>query len=288
MTAPFPSPGTLYVVATPIGHPEDITLRALRVLAAVDLIAAEDTRETGQLLAHHGIQGHLTAYHEHNEARKTPELIARIQAGISVAVVSDAGTPSVSDPGFRLVRAALAAGLPVVPVPGASAAITALSVAGLATDAFVFLGFPPRKGAARRRLLERLAPLSETLIFYESPRRITALIADLIAVCGDRQAVLGREMTKTYEEFLRGSLGHLHRLLSQRPAVHGEVTLLVAGAGEAPEANADELRAILAKALADEAAAFSQVVQDTARRLALPRRRVYQLALEIKHRRAGD
>ena len=172
-------PGTLYVVATPIGNPDDITLRALRVLAEVDLIAAEDTRKTGQLLAHHGIEGRLAAYHEHNEDRKTPELIDRIQAGASVAVVSDAGTPSVSDPGFRLVRAALAAGLPVVPVPGVSAAVAALSVSGLPTDAFVFVGFAPRKSTARRRLLERLAPLSETLIFYESPRRITGLLADL-------------------------------------------------------------------------------------------------------------
>ena len=288
MTHLATSPATLYVVATPIGNPDDITLRALRVLAEVDLIAAEDTRKTGQLLAHHGIQGHMAAYHEHNEERKTPELISRIQAGASVAVVSDAGTPSVSDPGFRLVRAALVAGLPVVPVPGVSAAVTALSVSGLPTDAFVFVGFAPRKAAARRRLFERLAPLAETLIFYESPRRITGLLADLAEVCGDRQAVLGREMTKTYEEFLRGPLSLLGDQLAQRPAVRGEVTLLVAGATEGQEVDFELLRTVLQEALENGTTPFSQAVQQTAERLGVARRQVYQLALQLKGRLHGD
>ena len=280
--------GTLYVVATPIGNPDDITLRALKVLAEVDLIAAEDTRKTGQLLAHHGIQGRLTAYHEHNEVRKTPELINQIQTGASVAVVSDAGTPSVSDPGFRLVRAALAAGLSVVPIPGVSAAITALSVSGLPTDAFVFVGFAPRKTAARRRLFERLAPLTETMIFYESPRRITGLLADLAEICGDRQAALGREMTKTYEEFLRGPLSSLRSQLTERPAVRGEVTLLMAGAAEREEMDVDLLRTTLQEALQNGAISFSQAVQITARQLEIPRRQVYQLALHLKDRTNGD
>ncbi len=287
MTSLTTSPATLYVVATPIGNPDDITLRALRVLAEVDFIAAEDTRKTGQLLAHHGIQGHMAAYHEHNEERKTPDLISRIQAGASVAVVSDAGTPSVSDPGFRLVRAALAAGLPVVPVPGVSAAVTALSVSGLPTDAFVFVGFAPRKAAARRRLFQRLAPLAETLIFYESPRRITGLLADLAEVCGDRQAVLGREMTKTYEEFLRGPLSLLGDQLAQRPAVRGEVTLLVAGATEGQEVDSDLLRAVLQEAFENGTTTFSQAVQQTAERLGVARRQVYQLALQLKGRPHG-
>ena len=279
-------PGTLYVVATPIGNLEDITLRALRVLAEVALIAAEDTRQTGKLLRRHQIDGRLVAYHEHNEAQKAAELIQRLQSGQSVAVVSDAGTPSVSDPGFRLVQAALGAGLPVVPVPGPSAAVTALSVSGLPTDAFVFVGFPPRKPGARRRLLERLAPLAETLIFYESPHRIAALLEQLAEVMGDRPAVLGREMTKIHEEFIRGHLKQIHDLLIGRPAVRGEVTLLVAGAAEAEPVPQDELIAALEAALEDQSATFSKVVQDTARRFDLPRRKVYQMALTIRRRPA--
>ena len=282
-TAP---PGTLYVVATPIGNLEDITLRALRVLAEVALIAAEDTRQTGKLLRRHQIDGRLVAYHEHNETQKAAELIQRLQSGQSVAVVSDAGTPSVSDPGFRLVQAALAAGLPVVPVPGPSAAVTALSVSGLPTDAFVFVGFPPRKPGARRRLFERLAPLAETLIFYESPRRIAALLEQLAEALGDRPAVLGREMTKIHEEFIRGRLNQIHERLIGRPAVRGEVTLLVSGAAEAEPVAAETLDAALQAALKDSSRTFSQVVQDTAQRFDFPRREVYQLALSIKRRQA--
>ncbi len=275
-------PGTLYVVATPIGNPDDITLRALRVLGAVDLIAAEDTRDTGRLLKRHGISGRLVAYHDHNETARADDLLQRLRDGASVAVVSDAGTPTVSDPGYRLVSAALEAGLPVVPVPGVSAAVTALSVSGLPTDAFCFVGFAPRKTGPRQTLLERLAGRGETLIFYESPRRVDSLIAALIEVLGDRQAVLGREMTKPYEEFLRGPLSSIQAALGQRPVVRGEVTLLVAGAGETAPAPEALLEKALAAALAQRRGSMADIVREIARRFDVPRKTVYTLALKIR------
>ncbi|RLB97336.1 MAG: 16S rRNA (cytidine(1402)-2'-O)-methyltransferase, partial [Deltaproteobacteria bacterium] len=261
---------------------DDITLRALKVLAEVEIIAAEDTRDTGRLLKHHGITGRLIAYHDHNEKNRATELVQRLRAGASVAVVSDAGTPTVSDPGYRLVTAALEAGLRVVPVPGVSAAVTALSVSGLATDAFSFIGFAPRKTGPRRALLQRLAQRSETLIFYESPRRVTALISDLMAVLGDRPAVLGREMTKPYEEFLRGALSVIQEALARRPMVRGEVTLLVAGAPEAaPPADA-MLEKTLTAALENRCNSTADIVRDVARRFGVPRKTVYALALKIR------
>jgi 16S rRNA (cytidine1402-2'-O)-methyltransferase len=275
-------PGTLYVVATPIGNPDDITLRALKVLASVDLIAAEDTRDTGHLLKRHGIDSRLIAYHDHNEETRAGELIQRLKAGASVAVVSDAGTPTVSDPGYRLVRAALEAGLPVVPVPGVSAAVTALSVSGLPTDAFSFVGFAPRKAGPRQTLLERLAGRGETLIFYESPRRVGSLIAALIEVLGNRQAVLGREMTKPYEEFLRGPLSSIQAALAQRPVVRGEVTLLVAGAGETEPAPESLLEKALATALKQDSGSTADIAREVARRFDVPRKTVYALALKIR------
>ncbi len=278
-------PGTLYVVATPIGNPEDITLRALKVLAGVDIIAAEDTRDTGRLLKHHGIAGRLTAYHDHNEADRAVELVERLKAGASVAVVSDAGTPTVSDPGYRIVFAALQAGIPVVPVPGVSAAMTALSVSGLATDAFRFVGFAPRKAGALRALLQDLAGCNETLIFYESPRRLGTLIAALIDVLGDRPAVVGREMTKPYEEFLRGPLSVIKAELDRRPAVRGEVTVLVAGAARAPQAapGADvDLEQVLVEALHEGSMSLVEIVRQTVQRYNVPRSTVYKLALRIR------
>jgi 16S rRNA (cytidine1402-2'-O)-methyltransferase len=295
-TAPLPrpaladavEPGTLYVVAMPIGNPADITLRALAVLAGVDIIAAEDTRDTGRLLKPHGITGRLIAYHDHNETSRASELLGRLQAGASVAVVSDAGTPTVSDPGYRLVTAALAVGLPVVPVPGVSAAITALSVSGLTTDAFSFIGFAPRKPGPRGTLLQHLAERGETLIFYESPRRVAALVTDLMAVLGDRPAVLGREMTKPYEEFLRGSLSSIAAALAERPVVRGEVTLLVAGAEKAAPASDGLLEKTLTAALANRRGSTADIVREVARRLGVPRKTVYARALKIRQPAGGD
>jgi 16S rRNA (cytidine1402-2'-O)-methyltransferase len=222
-------PGTLYVVATPIGNMQDITLRALAVLRQVDLIAAEDTRHTAQLLSFHGIESRLTSFHEHNEQRRAAELIEQLRQGASIALVSDAGTPSVSDPGYRLVREAVETGIRVTPIPGASAAVTALSASGLPTDAFVFIGFLPRKKSRRLQQIEALAADSRTLIFYESPQRLLQLLDELMQAMGDRYAVLARELTKIHEEMIRGSLASMADTLKARPAVRGECTLLISG-----------------------------------------------------------
>ncbi len=217
------------MVATPIGNAEDVTPRAIRVLSEADLVACEDTRRTGRLLAAHGIRTPSVSYFEHNEERRTPELVARMLAGETVALVTDAGTPAISDPGYRLVRAALDAGLRVVAVPGASAVIAALSVAGLPTDRFVFEGFLPARGAARRHALERLRGERRTIVFYEAARRLAETLAELAAAFGgERSAVVLREITKVHEETRRGTLGEL--VAHFKPIeVLGEVTIVVAG-----------------------------------------------------------
>ncbi|MCX5900779.1 MAG: 16S rRNA (cytidine(1402)-2'-O)-methyltransferase, partial [Proteobacteria bacterium] len=203
------STGTLYIVSTPIGNLEDITMRALRILAEVDLIAAEDTRKTSILLNHYTIKKPLTSYFEHNEQVKTGWLISELQAGKNIALVSEAGTPTISDPGFRIVAAAIAAEITVVPVPGPCAAIGALSTSGLAVHRFAFEGFLPPKSGKRKNLLKKIAGEERTLIFYESPYRIQAAIADMLAVLGDRRAVVARELTKIHEEFIYGTLSSI-------------------------------------------------------------------------------
>jgi len=223
------SQGVLYVVATPIGNLEDITLRAIRILKDVDLIAAEDTRNTRHLLARHGIDCPMISLHEHNEEHRTVGLIAKIQAGMAVALVSDAGTPTLSDPGHRLVREAVAGQIKVVPIPGPSAVIAALSASGLPTDSFLFLGFPPRKRGKRLKFLDSLVTEKRTLVFYESPKRVKDLLVDLLEIMGERQAVLSREMTKRYEEFIRGTLSRITEEVNKRKEIKGECTLLVAG-----------------------------------------------------------
>ena len=220
-------PASLYLVATPIGNLEDITLRALRVLKEADVIACEDTRQTGKLLAHFGIDKPTVSYHEHNEAARTQELLARLEAGAEVALVSDAGTPLISDPGYRLLTAAIAAGIPVVPVPGASAVLSALAAAGLPTDAFRFGGLLPVKSTQRRKALESLRAETCTLIFYEAPHRILDTLSDIAALLGDRPVVVARELTKFYEEFLRGTAEQVRLQLAARPSVKGEITLLI-------------------------------------------------------------
>ncbi len=227
--------GTLYVVATPIGHREDITLRALAVLRDVDLVAAEDTRHTGRLLAHYGIRRPLRSLHEHNERERAPELIRRLSDGARIALVSDAGTPLISDPGFRLVRSAHEHGIAVVPIPGPSAVITALSVAGVATDRFVFEGFlPPRDGRRRQRLAD-LVDEQRTMVFYESSHRIAATLEAMARAFGsDRQAAVAREMTKLFETVRNDSLGNLLRWLGEDPdRERGEFVVIVAGHGRA-------------------------------------------------------
>jgi len=225
--APAPLPaGTLYVVATPIGNLEDITLRALRVLREVDLVAAEDTRRTRSLLQAYGVRAPVVSYFEHNQARRGPELLRRLQAGARVALVTDAGTPGVSDPGFRLVRLCRDAGVPVVPVPGASALVAALSAAGVPADRFVFEGFLPVKPGRRLARLRALHALVRPVVLYESPHRLLATLEAIEAVFGEAEVVLAREVTKRFEEFRRGTAGGLRAALAAA-GVRGEVTLVV-------------------------------------------------------------
>jgi len=223
-----PGKGTLYIVSTPIGNMEDITLRALRILKEVDLIAAEDTRRTGLLLKHFGIQVPLTSYFEGNELKKREFILAKLKEGENVALVSDAGTPGISDPGFRLIQLAIENQIPIVPIPGSSAVITALSVSGLPTDAFLFRGFLPHKSKKRRDLLKELENVRETLIFYESPHRISETLRDLLEILGDREIVLTRELTKVYEEIIRGKAGDILNQVGDR-TLKGEITLVVSG-----------------------------------------------------------
>jgi 16S rRNA (cytidine1402-2'-O)-methyltransferase len=218
--------GILYLVATPIGNLEDITLRALRVLRECDLVAAEDTRHTAKLLHHFDIRTPTTSLHEHNEHAKAPTLVERLLLGASVALVSDAGTPAVSDPGFRLVRAALAAGIRVEAIPGPSAVLAALVSSGLPTDAFVFVGFPPARAKARASWLEALRAETRTIVFFEAPHRIVTTLTDALRVVGDRQMAVGRELTKLHEELVRGPISEV---LGRLTELRGEFTIVMAG-----------------------------------------------------------
>jgi 16S rRNA (cytidine1402-2'-O)-methyltransferase len=226
--------GAIYLVATPIGNLEDITLRALRVLREADLIACEDTRHTRKLLQHYQIQKPLVSFHEHNEAARAPDLVERAAAGSAVAVVSDAGMPGISDPGYRIVTCAIARGVPLVPIPGPVAAEAALVVSGLPGGSFHFGGFLPPKRQRRRRLLESLAGETATLIFYEAPHRILETLEDVVAVLGRRPVVVARELTKLHEEILRGTAGEVLAALRARGSVKGEVTVLIGRGRSAP------------------------------------------------------
>jgi 16S rRNA (cytidine1402-2'-O)-methyltransferase len=266
--------GTLYLVATPIGNLEDITLRALRVLreeAAV--IACEDSRQTQKLLAHYAIRKPLVSYHEHNEAARTSELLAILERGDSVALVSDAGTPLLSDPGYRVVHAAVERSISVVPVPGASALLAALTASGLPVDSFLFLGFLPPKSAARRKELESVAHQSATLVFYESPHRIMDTLLAIEEVYGERKIVLARELSKVHEEFLRGSAAEIRDELADRPVIKGEITLVIGrGASSARDADpAEEVRM-----LEDQGVARMDAIKTVAKQLSIPKREVYR------------
>src|SRR5215831_2853332 len=220
-------PGTLYVVATPIGNLEDITYRAVRVLKEADLIACEDTRHTAKLLAHYGIDKPTVSYHEHNEAARAEELVAKLEQGLKIAQVSDAGMPGISDPGYRVIKLAIERGIQVVPVPGTSATIAALAASGLPTDSFQFLGFLPARSGERRTMLESLREAQQTTVVYEAPHRITEAMKDIVELLGAaRPVVLARELTKVHEEFIRGSAAEILQRVQKRE-LKGEMTLLI-------------------------------------------------------------
>ncbi|OCQ97292.1 16S rRNA (cytidine(1402)-2'-O)-methyltransferase [Nostoc sp. MBR 210] len=282
MTNDQPQPRTLYVVGTPIGNLEDITFRAVRILQTVDLIAAEDTRHTGKLLQHFQVKTPQISYHEHNRNSRIPEILEHLNHGKAIALVSDAGMPGISDPGYELIKACIDAGIKVVPIPGASAAITALSAAGLPTDKFAFEGFLPPKAQQRREYLETLQTESRTLIFYESPHRLTDTLQDLAVAFGDeRQIVLARELTKLYEEFWRGTIADAIAHYQQREP-QGEYTLLVAGTpATQPLLTETQLKAELQQ-LISQGISRSQASRQLAKFTPLSRREVYQLALSIE------
>ena len=271
--------GTLYVVATPLGNLEDVTLRALRVLREARLVACEDTRRTAGLLKAHGISTPTTSYYEHNERWKGTQILDVIRKGGDVALVSDAGTPGISDPGYRLVRDARAQGLAVVPVPGPSAVVAALSVAGLPTDRFLFVGFLPSRSGGRRAALEELAAARETLVFYESPVRVVASLEDMRQALGERPAFLCREATKLHEEYRRGTLSELRAHLAERQEIRGEIVLVVAGAAEAPPSGTETAEALFAR-LTSEGRTRREAVKEVAKTLGLPAREVYRRVLQ--------
>jgi 16S rRNA (cytidine1402-2'-O)-methyltransferase len=275
--------GGLYVVATPIGNREDITVRALNTLREVDLIAAEDTRKTGNFLLHHKIKNRLISYHEHNENKRTPQIISKLLDGSSIALVSNAGTPSVSDPGYRLIEAAIENNVKVIPIPGVSAATTAMSVSGMPTDSFVFIGFPPKKKGKRLNFLSELAVGSRPLIFYESPKRVLTLLKEIISCMGDRPAVLAREMTKLHEEFLRGAVSEILATLKKRAKVKGECTLLVAGRKEKEEIDSEIVEGEIKAALEKQQSGLSAITRTIAKKYGFPKNKVYDLALKVKN-----
>ncbi len=283
-SAPNPSPKPnvlvpgLYLVATPIGNLRDITLRALDVLAGADVILCEDTRVGGKLLAAHGIKGRLERYDEHAAERVRPKALAALAGGGTLALISDAGTPLISDPGYRLVKEAVAQGSAVFPVPGPSAALAALTVAGLPTDRFLFAGFPPPRAAGRRALFAELAPIRATLLFYESGPRVAASLADMAAVFGVREAAVARELTKLHETVIRGPLAAL-AADPRLAAPKGEIVVVV-GPGAEPAASADEADAALAEAVARVGPA--RAASEVAKALGLSRRELYARALALK------
>lgn len=273
-------PGRLYLVATPIGNLEDITYRAVRILGEADAIACEDTRQTRKLLDHYSIQKPMVSYHEHNEAERAAELTSRMLAGDSIALVSDAGVPLVSDPGYRLVRAAIEAHIPVHPIPGPSAALTALSASGLPTDSFHFGGFLPFKPGQRVKALEAIRDEHATAIFYEAPHRVLEALEAIDETLGDRQVVVARELTKVHEEFLRGTAREIHGQLNARDAIKGEFTILIGKATE-PAPDDTPLKDAL-DALERAGTPRMDAIKQIARRRGLSKRDVYAQLLNSR------
>jgi 16S rRNA (cytidine1402-2'-O)-methyltransferase len=278
--------GILYVVATPIGNLEDISLRALRILKDVDLIAAEDTRHTRILLDHYEIRTPLVSYHEHNERAQAPRLAERLVHGENIALVSDAGTPAISDPGYRLVVEALRTGIRVTPIPGASALASALSASGLPTDRFVFEGFLPSKKGEREGRLEALRGERRTVVFYEAPHRLKDALTAMQRILGDREIVVGRELSKVHEEFLRGTIDAVIARLAERE-VKGEITIVVRGAPDAEQISQEALAAEIRRLIA-QGSGLKQISEQLGERYRMAKREVYQLALRLKSARESS
>ncbi|MBD3305120.1 16S rRNA (cytidine(1402)-2'-O)-methyltransferase [candidate division KSB3 bacterium] len=275
------TPGTLYIVSTPIGNLEDITLRALRILREVDLIAAEDTRHTRKLLAAYDIHTPLTSYFAFNEARKSVSLMQRLSAGESVALVSDAGTPGLADPGYELIQAAIDQDLPVVPVPGPSAAITALTVSGLPCEHFTFIGFLTNKRTVRIKKLKTLQTIEHTIVCYASPHHILKTLEDIQDILGNRRIVVARELTKRFEEIVRGEVETVRRWFQEKPAIKGEFTLVIAGAETADPVDAATIRFELQRCMTEQGMSRKDAVKYVVHHLKVAKNRVYQESLHL-------
>jgi len=274
--------GILYIVATPIGNLEDITLRALRVLKEVDLIAAEDTRHTQKLLSHYDIRTPLTSYHEHNERTKARSLVERLLQGRSIALVTDAGVPAISDPGYRIVVEAIKAGIQVTPIPGPSALTAVLSACGLPTDRFVFEGFLPARKKLRRDRLEALRDEMRTIVCFEAPHRLLESLRDIYELLGDREVVVAREVSKVYEEFLRGLAGELIDKLAGRE-IRGELTLVIKGSEEESSVSQEQLSAEILK-LKGDGMRVKEIAEVLAEKHSLAKREVYRMVLKDAQR----
>jgi len=272
---------TLYIIATPIGNLEDITYRAVRILGEVDLIAAEDTRHSLKLLNHFGISKPLTSYFDHNQQFKGERILNALRRGKSVALISDAGTPCISDPGFQLVRDAVAENIPVVPVPGACAAVAALAASGLPTDNFTFAGFPPSRQGKRRTFLSEMNALPGTLVLYEAPHRLIQTLNDIREVLGERQVIVARELTKIYEEFIRGTASEVIASVSQ-DIVRGEVVILIAPGKITPQ-ESEPLENVLRRLMSDGALSIKDIAKQASVISGVPRSEAYAEALRLKN-----
>ncbi len=273
--------GTLYIVATPLGNLSDITFRAIDTLKQVDLIAAEDTRYSKRLLNHYEITTRLISCHEHNEVQKTPKLISELKNGNDIALISDAGTPTISDPGYKLVQAVTKEGISVIPIPGCSAAIAGLSVSGLPTDSFLFIGFLPKKSHKQKQILQILKDQSPTLILYESPKRIKKLILTLIPIFGDRKACLAREITKLHEEYIRGTLSDILQKLNEKEIIKGECALFVKGCTQITSIDDTQLEEIIKERLSQSEHGTSSLAKQISKEFNRPKKQIYNLILAL-------
>ena len=274
------TPGTLYIVSTPIGNLEDITLRALKVLGSVRIIAAEDTRHTQKLLHHYDIHTPQTSYHDHNKEEKAAILIDKLKEGHDIALVSDAGTPGISDPGYYLINRAIEENIKITPIPGPTASIAALSISGLPTDAFVFEGFMPAKKAARQKKLREISSERRTIIMFDTPRRVSSSLEDISEILGDRRIVLTRELTKMFEEVIRDRVSNVMDKISGR-SLKGEITIIIEGAQGEITADVADLKIYLERLIQKEGLSLKDAVSKASKELNLPKSKVYREALKI-------